>query len=80
VIRVRCDSCGVSIQPVLVDMPRPEGGAVREFSCPSCGAAYPVAVITARGLEITELLKTERRPVEMQALLDEMKGEVKRVS
>lgn len=78
--KAECESCRKRFTPRLQDSPLEGGGVRRYFACPRCGQEYGVAVISERGLEIIELLKTERRPVEMQALLDEMKTEVTRIT
>ncbi len=57
----RCDACGTAFTPAPVEEPRAGGGVILQFSCPSCGAIYPVAAITGQGLTMRARLQQMAR-------------------
>lgn len=80
-----CDSCRRRFNPQLIDKrdPDSEGGVLRMFQCPRCGAEYMVARITARGMSLMQEIQDvvvsapgARRTI--QKLQRQLKSEVKR--
>lgn len=58
---VDCDQCKTAIYPSVVERPLAIGGVRQEFTCPACGAIYPVVAITKSGLRLRGQLGHMRR-------------------
>lgn len=57
---VDCDQCKTAIYPSVVERPLAIGGVRQEFTCPACGAIYPVVAITKSGLRLRARLARMR--------------------
>lgn len=53
-LQTRCDSCGGSFEPRIIETMTEDGGAHQRLECPRCGMVYSIMSISARGLQIRE--------------------------
>lgn len=77
--RARCDApdgCGKLFRIKLEDRPRDDGGVDRVFTCPKCGHVYPVATISARGVELMRRMSSMRD--KGQTVSEKMQAEMER--
>ena len=58
---IQCDSCGAAFIPAPVEEPDGSGSVTLRFTCPRCGAVYPVARISQHGLSLRARLQQMAR-------------------